>query len=568
MSISRRTFIGYGAGAVTANSLQGGTRGSPFTFLDIIRPPDYATAYPDGGTPIRLQSSAGGWRGSDIEVTTEPQSAAESRALSVKISSPRTSLARVHLRWSASLAEGLQFLGDAWERSYGELEWRGFAGERVMPWYFLASNGKLTHAYGVKTGAAALCFWQTDPEGISLWLDVRNGGSGVNLGERQLAAADVIAVEGREGDTPFQAARSFCRKLCAHPRLPDQPVYGSNNWYYLYGENMTREIILRDVDQLAELAPDSANRPFMVADMGWGKGNDGAGPWTPDNSRILDMPGIAAEMKKRGVRPGIWLRTLLTIEPLPKEWQLNVTRSGDYYKPPLLFLDPSLPEARAHLQERLRAVVGWGYELVKHDFSTLDLLDLAGFEMGAQVTRDGWHFGDRTRTTAEIVLLFYRAIREAVGDTILIGCNTIPHLGAGIFELQRIGDDTSGRDWNRTRKMGVNTLGFRLPQHKAFHIADADCVPFTKDVPLEMTRQWMDLVAKSGTALFVSADPAAVGAQEKHILKAGLALGARVQPGAEPLDWMETMSPKRWRLGGETAKFDWFGQEGANPFSR
>ena len=73
---------------------------------------------------------------------------------------------------------------------------------------------------------------------------------------------------------------------------------------------------------------------------------------------------------------------------------------------------------------------------------------------------------------------------------------------------------------------------------------------------------------KSGTALFISADPAAVTGEEKQMLKTALAAAARVQPEAEPLDWMETMSPKRWSLEGETAGFDWFGEEGANPFSQ
>jgi alpha-galactosidase len=187
--------------------------------------------------------------------------------------------------------------------------------------------------------------------------------------------------------------------------------------------------------------------------------------------------------------------------------------------------------------------------------------------MGAEMTSEGWHFADRSKTTAEIVLQFYRAIREAAGNAIIIGCNTVGHLGAGIFELQRIGDDTSGHDWNRTRKMGVNALGFRLPQHRAFFLADPDCVPFTKAVPLGMTRRWLDLVTKSGTALFISADPATVTSEEKKMLKIALAAAARVQPEAEPLDWMETMSPKRWSLGGEAASFDWFGEEGANPLS-
>ena len=88
----------------------------------------------------------------------------------------------------------------------------------------------------------------------------------------------------------------------------------------------------------------------------------------------------------------------------------------------------------------------------------------------------------------------------------LIGCNTIGHLSAGIFEVSRTGDDTSGKEWDRVRKMGVNTLAFRMPQHGAFFAVDADCVGQTaaNSIPWEKNRQWLDLLAHSGTPLFVS----------------------------------------------------------------
>ena len=57
------------------------------------------------------------------------------------------------------------------------------------------------------------------------------------------------------------------------------------------------------------------------------------------------------------------------------------------------------------------------------------------------------------------------------------GCNTIGHLSVGLFDASRTGDDVSGREWERTRRMGVNTLAYRLPQHKTFFQLDADCVP-------------------------------------------------------------------------------------------
>ena len=53
-----------------------------------------------------------------------------------------------------------------------------------MPWYFLTHSGGRTHGYGVRVGPSAMCFWTADRAGISLWADVRCGGSPVDLGDR------------------------------------------------------------------------------------------------------------------------------------------------------------------------------------------------------------------------------------------------------------------------------------------------------------------------------------------------------------------------------------------------
>ena len=117
---------------------------------------------------------------------------------------------------------------------------------------------------------------------------------------------------------------------------------------------------------------------------------------------------------------------------------------------------------------------------------------------------DGWCFYERTKTTAEIILALYKTVLENAGDALILGCNCIGHLCAGLAHMNRIGDDTSGRDWERTRKMGINTLAFRLCQHKRFFDADADCAGITEQVPWELNRNWLDLLAHSGTPLFVS----------------------------------------------------------------
>jgi alpha-galactosidase len=169
----------------------------------------------------------------------------------------------------------------------------------------------------------------------------------------------------------------------------------------------------------------------------------------------------------------------------------------------------------------------------------------------------GWHMNDNSKTNAEIILNLYKTIREAAGETYIIGCNTISHLSAGLFELNRIGDDTSGNEWERTRKMGVNTLAFRGVQHGIFYAADADCVGLTTKVSWDKNKQWMELVANCGTPLFISAQRDATGTEQKKAIKECFLLASQNLPLGEPIDWMQNPFPKKWKLNGKIVNFDW-----------
>ncbi len=173
------------------------------------------------------------------------------------------------------------------------------------------------------------------------------------------------------------------------------------------------------------------------------------------------------------------------------------------------------------------------------------------------LSQPGWSMHDTSKTNAEIVSDLYQAIREAAGETYIISCNTFSHLAAGLFEINRIGDDTSGNEWARTRKMGVNTLAFRGIQQGTFYAADPDCVGLTSKVPWEKNKQWMELVAASGTPLFISAKPEATGPEQKLKIKECFKMASQNLPLGEPLDWMETAFPEKWRLNGQTKTFDW-----------
>jgi len=554
--MDRRAFLW--TPALAAAQPTGAKRSAPAALPEIVRVPDAVTVF-RGAERLALEPASNEWKARDVVVTTTPRPEAE---LAIQVEAPGGVIDWIGLRWKGAFPAGYRFLGDQWERSYGDLEWREIVPHRRLPWYFLASDGRALAGYGVKTGASALACWQIDSAGVTLWLDVRSGSVGVELGSRQLEAATVVTWRNRANESPWSAARAFCRRMCAKPRLPAQPVYGGNNWYYTYGQNLTADALLRDTDVMAELAGAEKNRPWMVLDMGYEADREGAGPAARTNAGFPDMAALAAGMKKRGVRPGIWRRLLLTTDKVPESLRLKGKQAAGGLGAPYFVLDPSEPGTLAYVEREIYTLSGWGFEMIKHDYSTYDLFGRWGFEMTDDLSGSECRFANRSRTTAEIVTAFYRTIRHAAGDVLVIGCNTIGHLAAGVFELQRIGDDTSGREWPRTRKMGINTLAFRLPQHGTFFAADADCVPVTAAIPLRFTEQWLDVVSRSGTPLFVSADPAVTGAKERAAIRTAFARSARTQAvGLEPLDWMDTTAPQRWRAPDRTLVYDWYGVE-------
>lgn len=110
-----------------------------------------------------------------------------------------------------------------------------------------------------------------------------------------------------------------------------------------------------------------------------------------------------------------------------------------------------------------------------------------------------------------------------------------------------------------TADAGGVTLAFRSIQDRAFFAVEADCVGLAHAgaVPWEKNRQWLDLVSRSGTPLFVSWRRQLAGPEERKALREAFLRASQPAPTAEPLDWMETPAPKHWRFGSEEITYDW-----------
>ncbi len=516
---------------------------------------DFITVKTDQHTDI-LSNTGGSIHVSGVHIELEDMDG----YTAVWLTADTAAVEQIKIRWNKPLPKQAKILGDAWERGYGDLEWRGISADRFMPWYFLAADEEMCRGYGVRTRPNAMCYWEADTKGISLVLDVRCGGSGVRLHGRRLKAAELVFMEQekveQDGICTFRFAQDFCRLMCPDPIFPDAPVYGSNNWYYAYGDSCEADI-LKDTDYIIALTEGASNAPYMVIDDGWQERHRldeyNGGPWRRGNARFPDMKSLAEKIRQKGAHPGIWVRLLLnTDEAVKDEWRIPFNGC----------LDPSHPDALEYIKQDVRCICEWGYQLIKHDFSTYDLFGRWGFEMNPLVTGAGWHFYDQSRTSAEIVKELYRAIYDIAGESgvLVLGCNTIGHLGAGLMQINRTGDDTSGRTWERTRRMGVNTLAFRLPQHRTFYDVDADCVGITGRIPWSLNRQWADVIAQSGTPLFISAEPGVLNSQETEELKSILQKAAVQACHKIPADWEITGCPEIWtdEQKQDQAEYDWY----------
>jgi alpha-galactosidase len=331
----------------------------------VLSLPDSVHVMTDDMRPhCALSTTDGVWSGRGAEVSTVLRSG----GLHVRATSGPEGLSRIVLRWRRPVSADALILGDAWERSYGDLQWRTVQPERVLPWYVLVSErpAGATMGWGVCTRPGAFCSWTVDEDGLTLWADVRNGGSPVVLGGRRLDVATVVTAAAA---TPFAAHRALCAAMSPDPVLPRTPVVGCNNWYYAYGRGFGPDAVLRDAKTVVEYADGHAVRPYCVIDDGWTEGGGSApgGPWDTGLPGVFDdMREMAERIKEAGARPGLWFRPLLSGVETP------ATRHGvrrDSGHP----LDPSLDAALETVAADVRRFRSWGYELIKHDFSTYDV---------------------------------------------------------------------------------------------------------------------------------------------------------------------------------------------------
>jgi hypothetical protein len=164
-----------------------------------------------------------------------------------------------------------------------------------MPWYFLVCQDEKTYAFGVKTGANALCHFTYADGLVTLAADVRAASQPLRLSGRTLNVCEFVSSV--YTCKAFEALGLFCKKMCPNPRTINKPVFGGNDWYCNYG-NTSYEKILEHSRRIALCAKGLPVKPYMVIDDGWQlcrfKGFSG-GPWTKSNDNFEDMKALGVD---------------------------------------------------------------------------------------------------------------------------------------------------------------------------------------------------------------------------------------------------------------------------------
>ena len=463
------------------------------------------------------------------------------------------------LRWRGDFSFVDGVCGDEWglvgsEGAYSPISWQSVQPNRKLPWFVYVKEGSRVGCYGVKTGADCFAFWQVDTHGITLFLNLMAGSVGVDLQE-ELVACTVVERFPQQGDTPYTAAKEFAKQMCDNPVLPKGPVFGVNNWYWAYG-NITHDIVLKETELLMEMTAGTKHKPYMMIDDGWQQ-NRGwvepayhGGPWN-SGEHFGDVEKTAHAILEKGAKPGLWFRPLLTLGRIPWEAHYYMNGVGQ-------FLDPTHPFTLERIHNDVSNFRNWGFELIKHDFTTHDIVgdNMTSLHYGTRLTARKEKFFDTTKTMATVIKNLYRTMQEAAGDGEVIACNTVGHLVAGIHSIHRGGYDTSGNSFQYTACNGSNAM-MRLPQNDTFFKLDPDCASFTKNVPMEANLDFLKMCAVTGVVTMASVEPGI--ATPKFIEKMQeiyhIADRDELRCGIEHFE--KTSSPEIFTHGENRFEFDW-----------
>lgn len=513
--------------------------------VNIPRHPSAALlTFEDGTTQNFVSSTNNNGR---LYLETSPERAPWE--LDIVLTCNATPVSYLMLQWEFTPSPNATYMGDVLQEMDGTGQWRSLDPMRRFPWYFLCRNEEVTTAMGVKCRPGAFAHWVINPRSISLILDLRCGTKGTILNGRMLRVATVICRNYTL--SPRAAINSFCRQLANDPIQPPRPIYGFDTLDG-YVPELTLDDVTKKANLLTDLAGDLMNPPYFVIPCGWQKSRkwpeQPCGPWNKSSfTKDGELGSIASQLNNRGLCPGITIRPLCNGDrKLPTEWRLARCPH---------FLDPSVPEVLNYIREDISRLRDWGFELIRHICTTRDAL---GVSQTLPAGAPEWSFADQSRTSAEILVDLYRAIRQAMGPALIQGDDVFGHLGAGFMHICRISHHNPNAKWINNQCTRINALAFRMGQNSNFFSIGTGAIPINEETTWRMVRQFAQFQAASGTPLMLHIHDDKLRPEAHREIKEAFFQAAMGCAQLCPTDWLNNTCPQNWEFDGTATSYDWF----------
>ncbi|MFX0055043.1 MAG: alpha-galactosidase [Promethearchaeota archaeon] len=382
-------------------------------------------------------------------------------------------------------------------------------------------------------------------------------GDGVLVPKNQnLASEELVVYVGEDGLadlTQYAELVGTTMKAISWNNVPT----GWCSWYYYF--------TLIDEGEM------ESNTKLLVERFGkeieWIQLDDGyqrlIGDWKPNDKFSNGLSALVEYINKSGYRAGIWTAPFIASQysnlfkenpdwfvkdndGKPKVAGQNPLWLGDYYA-----LDLTNSEVISFLEKTFKHLRADGYEYFKIDF----LYD-AAIEGQRQ---------DPFMTRAQAIRRGIKAIRNAVGDSFILGCGAPLGPCIGIVNGMRIGADI-GPGWrfeseNDEGGLGmypaaVNTLA-RAFMHDRWWKNDPDCLMLRHEdtnTTLDELRLWMTAIALSGGMLLMSDNVAELSEERLHMFDKLLPVYPK---SAVALDSLIETHPQLFALPVETPMGRW-----------
>jgi hypothetical protein len=387
---------------------------------------------------------------------------------------------------------------------------------------------------------------------LSVRCDSHAGMRGVLVRSGQNFTVNEFMVRVHKG-TFFHSLESYAVAVARRNRIqpPAATPTGWVDWYFAKAQ-ATEEDMLRNLDFIASELKDYGLE-YIQIDSGWQVGVEttppphnviAGGPWRANSRFPRGMRWLADEIRKRGLKPGIWVRPFHSVEGSDErrahpEW---FNKEGQ--------MDFSHPSVRKHVADIFTLLAKeWGYEYVKYDFPAFDLYGAWGPKLFEDASAHA-ELHDPEHTTIEAYRASLESIFSAVaGRARLLACNSLMPPTLGVSDVFRIGDDVG--DWTRTFKFGVRSVSARYYTNGIFWANDPDCLLVREPFTIDQARMWASLITLSGGVVFISENLPLLPVERLGILKKTLPVYRNGGDGygfGRPLDLLENDPPRIWHF--------------------